>query len=155
MNYLHRGRNGRLEGHVNRRGSELSTQNLVNGGAYRTLLPQSFHWDVGVMECASTNIHPLVSSLGWWWIQWLMIMGFVIQSAIYQLSWDLRVYIVKSLIEAKGKAWSKKQTYKTEKFSQCRISMVVVYLFLMMCVMSCMVQYIARRVCSEICFGPW
>lgn len=62
--YLHRGWNGRLEGHVNRRESELSRQNLVNGGAYRTPLPQSFHWDVGVMESASAHIHPLVAGLG-------------------------------------------------------------------------------------------
>lgn len=64
--YLQRGWNGRLKGHVNRRGRELSRQNLVNGGAYRTILPQSFHWDVDVMECASANIHPLVAGLGCW-----------------------------------------------------------------------------------------
>ena len=29
-----------------------------------TVLLQGFHWDVGVTECASANLHPLLAGLG-------------------------------------------------------------------------------------------
>lgn len=55
------------------------------------------------MECASAKLHSLVTGLGWWWIQWWMLMGFVIQFTIYQMPWGLRIYILRRPVEAKGK----------------------------------------------------
>lgn len=61
---------------------------------------------------------------------------------IHNLSTALRCKSlhIKRLIEAMGKAGLKKQTYKTEQFSQCRVFIVVVCLFLIVCVMDCMVS---------------
>lgn len=54
---------------------------------------------------------------------------------IHNLSTALRCKSlhIKRLIEAMGKAGLKKQTYKTEQFSQCRVFIVVVCLFLIVC----------------------
>lgn len=41
-----------------------SRQNLVNGGAYRPIQTQCFHWEVGVRPCASANLLPLMPGWG-------------------------------------------------------------------------------------------
>lgn len=65
VDHLHSRWSGSLGRPVNsRRGRGLSRQNLVNGAASRPIQPHAFHWEVGITECASANLHPLVPGLG-------------------------------------------------------------------------------------------